>query len=115
MDNQTTQKSNHNTQKTIEQCQKVLGGIISNADMARHSTSVVVKYAKNSQVADLLAGQIEKYDDYVAKAKQLAKEHGIKIEMPSGISKFFVEKSIKMRFASWLSVTSLFAMAFSSL
>ena len=40
----------------------------------------------------------KKYQDSV-KAFDLAKQYEIEPQQPSGISKFFVEKSIKMRFA----------------
>lgn len=97
-----TQNNDKKEQKTTtinDQSKKVLGGILQNAEMARHSTCVVVKYAKDSKFADTLNSQIDKYDQYIQKAKDLAKKHGIEPQQPSGISKFFVEKSIKMRFA----------------
>ena len=82
-----------------DQSKKVLGGILQNAQMARHSTCTVVKYAKDDKVVDTLNSQIDKYDEYIKKAQDLAKKHDITPEQPNGISKFFVEKSIKMRFA----------------
>jgi len=82
-----------------DQSKKVLGGILQNAQMARHSTCTVVKYAKDDKFVDTLNSQIDKYDEYIKKAQDLAKKHEIAPEQPNGISKFFVEKSIKMRFA----------------
>ena len=82
-----------------DQSKKVLGGILQNAQMARHSTCTVVKYAKDDKFVDTLNSQIDKYDEYIKKAQDLAKKHEITPEQPNGISKFFVEKSIKMRFA----------------
>ena len=82
-----------------DQSKKVLGGILHNAQMARHSTCTVVKYAKDDKFVDTLNSQIDKYDEYIKKAQDLAKKHEIAPEQPNGISKFFVEKSIKMRFA----------------
>ena len=95
-------KDNKNDQKTTQindQSKKVLGGILQNADMAKHSTSVVVKYVKDPSFLDKLNCQIDKYDEYINKAKEVAKKHKIEPQQPSGLSKFFVEKSIKMRFA----------------
>jgi len=97
-----TQNNDKNNQKTNiinDQSKKVLGGILQNAEMARHSTCTVVKYAKDSDFINTLNSQIDKYDEYIKEAKDLAKKHEITPEKPSGISKFFVEKSIKMRFA----------------
>ena len=92
-------KKEQNTTKVDDQSKKVLGGILSNAEMAKHSTSVVVKYAKDPKFCDTLNDQISKYDEYIQKARDLAKQYEIEPQQPSGISKFFVEKSIKMRFA----------------
>lgn len=92
-------KNSHKTNVINDQSKKVLGGILQNAEMARHSTCTVVKYAKDDKFVDTLNSQIDKYDEYIKKAKELAKKHEITPEKPSGISKFFVEKSIKMRFA----------------
>ena len=99
-----TEKQNNDkkqqTPTTInDQSKKVLGGILQNAQMARHSTCTVVKYAKDDKFVDTLNSQIDKYDEYIKKAQDLAKKHEITPEQPNGISKFFVEKSIKMRFA----------------
>ena len=75
-----------------DQSKKVLGGILQNAQMARHSTCTVVKYAKDDKFVDTLNSQIDKYDEYIKKAQDLAKKHEITPEQPNGIS-------IKMRFA----------------
>lgn len=92
-------KKDQNTTQINDQSKKVLGGILQNAEMAKHSTSVVVKYVKDQSFADKLNCQIDKYDEYINKAKCLAQKYEIEPQQPSGLSKFFVEKSIKMRFA----------------
>ena len=96
---QKDNKKDQNTTQVNDQSKKVLGGILQNAEMAKHSTSVVVKYVKDQSFADKLNSQIDKYDEYINKTKELAKKHEIEPQQPSGLSKFFVEKSIKMRFA----------------
>ena len=96
---QKDNKKGQNTTQVNDQSKKVLGGILQNAEMAKHSTSVVVKYVKDQSFADKLNSQIDKYDEYINKTKELAKKHEIEPQQPSGLSKFFVEKSIKMRFA----------------
>ena len=72
------QKDNKKEQKATQindQSKKVLGGILSNAQMAKHSTVTVVKYAKAQDFVETLNGQIDKYDEYICKAKQLADKH----------------------------------------
>ena len=96
---QNNDKKQQTTTTINDQSKKVLGGILQNAQMARHSTCTVVKYAKDDKFVDTLNSQIDKYDEYIKKAQDLAKKHEITPEQPNGISKFFVEKSIKMRFA----------------
>lgn len=80
-----------------EESKKVLGGVMSNAAMARHSTNVTLNYVKDQSLKDLLTSQTRKYDEFTQKVKELAKLHGVGIKEPSGVSKFFVEAAIKMK------------------
>ena len=62
------QKDNKKEQKATQindQSKKVLGGILSNAQMAKHSTVTVVKYAKAQDFVETLNSQIDKYDEYM--------------------------------------------------
>ena len=70
---QNNNKNSHKTNVINDQSKKVLGGILQNAEMARHSTCTVVKYAKDDKFVDTLNSQIDKYDEYIKKAKELAK------------------------------------------
>ena len=96
---QKDNKKEQNATQINDQSKKVLGGILSNAQMAKHSTVTVVKYAKAQDFVETLNSQIDKYDEYICKAKQLADKHKITPQEPSGISQFCVQNSIKMRFA----------------
>lgn len=87
------------TQNVPDESEKVLGGITSNAVMAKHSTKTVLHYVKDEKLKDLLESQVARYGDFIERANALAKEHDVKIKEPSGVSKFFVETSIKMKLA----------------
>ena len=68
---QNNDKNNQNSKTINDQSKKVLGGILQNAEMARHSTCTVVKYAKDDKFVDTLNSQIDKYDEYIKKAKDI--------------------------------------------
>ena len=70
---QKDNKKDQNTTQVNDQSKKVLGGILQNAEMAKHSTSVVVKYVKDQSFLDKLNCQIDKYDEYINKTKELAR------------------------------------------
>lgn len=78
---------------------KVLGGVLSNAAMARHSTNVTLNFVTDQSLKDVLAAQVAKYDEFTQKVKLLAKEHHVNIKEPSSVSKFFVQSAIKMKLA----------------
>lgn len=87
------------TENLKDESGKVLGGILSNAAMARHSTNVTLNYVKDQSLKDVLAAQVAKYDEFTQKVKLLAREHGVNIKEPSSVSKFFVQSAIKMKLA----------------
>ena len=82
--------------KTAER-EKVLGGVMSNAAMAARSTKVTLKYVKDKSFKDLLTGQAAKYDEYINRVRQTAALNGAEIKEPGGVSRFFVETSIKLK------------------
>ena len=82
--------------KTAER-EKVLGGVMSNAAMAAHSTKVTLKYVKDKSFKDLLTGQAAKYDEFINRVRQTAALNGAEIKEPGGVSRFFVETSIKLK------------------
>ena len=82
--------------KTAER-EKVLGGVMSNAAMAARSTKVTLKYVKDKSFKDLLTGQAAKYDEFINRVRQTAALNGAEIKEPGGVSRFFVETSIKLK------------------
>ena len=82
--------------KTAER-KKVLGGVMSNAAMAARSTKVTLKYVKDKSFKDLLTGQAAKYDEFINRVRQTAALNGAEIKEPGGVSRFFVETSIKLK------------------
>ena len=82
--------------KTAER-EKVLGGVMSNAAMAARSTKVTLKYVKDKSFKDLLTGQAAAYDAFIGRVRQTAALNGAEIKEPGGVSRFFVETSIKLK------------------
>lgn len=82
--------------KTAER-EKVLGGVMSNAAMAARSIKVTLKYVKDKSFKDLLTGQAAKYDEFINRVRQTAALNGAEIKEPGGVSRFFVETSIKLK------------------
>ena len=82
--------------KTTER-EKVLGGVMSNAAMAARSTKVTLKYVKDKSFKDLLTEQAAKYDEFINRVRQTAALNGAEIKEPGGVSRFFVETSIKLK------------------
>ena len=82
--------------KTAER-EKVLGGVMSNAAMAARSTKVTLKYVKDKSFKDLLTGQAAKYNEFINRVRQTAALNGAEIKEPGGVSRFFVETSIKLK------------------
>lgn len=82
--------------KTAER-EKVLGGVMSNAAMAAHSTKVTLKYVKDKSFKDLLTGQAAAYDAFIGRVRQTAALNDAEIKEPGGVSRFFVETSIKLK------------------
>ena len=77
--------------------EKILGGVMSNAAMAARSTKVTLKYVKDKSFKDLLTGQAAKYDEFINRVRQTAALNGAEIKEPGGVSRFFVETSIKLK------------------
>lgn len=82
--------------KTAER-EKVLGGVMSNAAMAARSTKVTLKYVKDKSFKDLLTGQAAKYDEFINRVRQTATFCDAEIKEPGGVSRFFVETSIRLK------------------
>ena len=82
--------------KTAER-EKVLGGVMSNAAMAARSTKVTLKYVKDKSFKDLLTGQAAAYDAFIGRVRQTAAFCDAEIKEPGGVSRFFVETSIKLK------------------
>ena len=82
--------------KTAER-EKVLGGVMSNAAMAARSIKVTLKYVKDKSFKDLLTGQAAKYDEFINRVRQTAALNGAEIKEPGGVSRFFVETSIRLK------------------
>lgn len=82
--------------KTTER-EKVLGGVMSNAAMAARSIKVTLKYVKDKSFKDLLTEQAAKYDEFINRVRQTAALNGAEIKEPGGVSRFFVETSIKLK------------------
>ena len=82
--------------KTTER-EKVLGGVMSNAAMAARSIKVTLKYVKDKSFKDLLTEQAAKYDEFINRVRQTAALNGAEIKEPGGVSRFFVETSIRLK------------------
>lgn len=91
-----TTKQTSAINKTAER-EKVLGGVMSNAAMAAHSTKITLKYVKDKSFKDLLTGQAAKYDEFINRVRQTAAFCDAEIKEPGGVSRFFVETSIKLK------------------
>ena len=87
------------TRETVYEAdsEKILGAVMSNAEMAKHAVITVLGYVNREDLKSSLKDEIIKYDGFIERAKSLAGEKCIEIQKPSKIGKFAAEKMIKLK------------------
>ena len=86
---------------------KIVNAVFQNANLSAENVRTILPYVKNEKFAEILNGQVKKYEDFCSRAEKLAKKYGGELQSDNAFGRFFIRTGIKMKLLSDTSVSRI--------